>query len=56
MNTFETNSVVPGDIRRVRMLDVVRERDYVKVADLADLCWGIAGGFGPSPDQLTSGA
>ena len=36
MNTFETDSVVPGDIRRVRMLDVVRERDYVKVADLAD--------------------
>ena len=36
VNTIETDNVVPGDIRRVRMLDVVRERDYVKVADLAD--------------------
>lgn len=32
----ETESAVPADVRRRRMLDVVRERDYVKVAELAD--------------------
>lgn len=36
MNATETESAVPADIRRLRMLDVVRDQDYVKVAELAD--------------------
>jgi len=36
VSTIETESAIPADVRRDRMLVVVRERDYVKVADLAD--------------------
>lgn len=36
MDTIETESAIPAEVRRGRMLDVVRERDYVKVAELAD--------------------
>ena len=36
MNPIETETAIPAGIRRDRMLVVVRERDYVKVADLAD--------------------
>lgn len=36
MNAIESESAVPADVRRLRMLDVVRDRDYVKVAELAD--------------------
>lgn len=36
VNGIESESSVPADVRRLRMLDVVRDRDYVKVAELAD--------------------
>lgn len=36
MNTIENESTIPADVRRLRMLDVVRDRDYVKVAELAE--------------------
>lgn len=36
MSALETEPSVPADIRRLRMLDAVRDRDYVKVAELAD--------------------
>jgi DeoR family transcriptional regulator of aga operon len=37
VSIFETESTLPVHVRRDRMLDLVRERSYVKVADLADL-------------------
>ncbi len=36
MNTTANESTIPAGVRRDRMLVIVRERDYVKVADLAD--------------------
>lgn len=36
MNAVEIESGIPADIRRERMLDIVRDRDYAKVADLAE--------------------
>jgi DeoR family transcriptional regulator of aga operon len=36
VNAIETEHPVPAEVRRLRMLDVVRDRDYVKVAELAD--------------------
>lgn len=36
MNTNEIEAAIPADLRRSRMLDVVRQRDYATVTDLAD--------------------
>lgn len=36
MNTIESESGIPVEVRRDRMLDLVREQDFVKVVDLAD--------------------